>query len=112
MVLNFFLPSNAFLCLDQPIVMRIIAIILISGCSKEVSRKAAFFISPKADKPKGDRKYKTKPIVSCMCVTISANNAIFLSFAVKFLLEKNPKALFITAITRSNKANVITLYHN
>ena len=103
MVLNLFLPSNAFLCLDQPIVMSIMAIILVNGCSNEVSRKAAFFMSPKADKPKGDRKYNTNPTVSCMCVTISANNAIFLSFAINSLLDKNPKALFATATINSNK---------
>lgn len=104
MFLNFILSFNDFLCLDQPIVIRIIAIMLIIGCSNEVSLKAAFFISPKAEKPTGDRKYNTKPIVSCRCVAIRANKAIFLSFIVKFVLENNPKALFTRAIIRSNKA--------
>lgn len=104
MDLNFEVLSAAFLCFDQPIVIKTIAIILIRGCSNEVNRKAAFFISPKAEKPNGDRKYKINPTNNCMWVAIKPNKAIFRSLAVNSFLEENPKALLTTATIRSNKA--------
>ena len=59
--LNFASLVVAFLCLDQPIVINTIAMILTKGCSSEVKRKASFFICPKTAEPSGDRKYNTKP---------------------------------------------------
>ena len=54
--LNFPLLLSSFLCLDQPIVIKAIAIIFINGCSIEVSLKAASFIFPAESKPKGEIK--------------------------------------------------------
>lgn len=47
--------ESAFLCLDQPIVIKVIAIILVSGCSNEVNL-AVFSMFPKSAKPLGKNK--------------------------------------------------------
>ena len=60
--LNFNSLVSAFLCLDQPIVISIIPIMFINGCSNEVNLNAASFINPKELEPNGETKYKTKPI--------------------------------------------------
>ena len=60
-VLNFDSLVNNFLCLDQPIVIRTIAMILINGCSKDVRRNALSAICPNEAKPQGDTKYKMIP---------------------------------------------------
>ena len=41
MDLNFAVPVSPFLCLDQPMVINTIAIMLINGCSKEVNLASA-----------------------------------------------------------------------
>ena len=51
----------SFLCFDQPIVIKVIAIMLIKGCSSDVKRRAGSFICPKTAFPKGETKYKTSP---------------------------------------------------
>lgn len=103
-VLNFDSLVNNFLCLDQPIVIKAIAIILIKGCSSEVKRIALSDIFPKEVKPRGDTKYRIKPTSNCVCVPIRPNNAIFLSVAVNSFLEKCPISELATAITNNKRA--------
>ena len=74
--LNFNSLETAFLCLDQPIVIKTIAMILINGCSKEVNRSEASFIWPNAADPSGDTKYNTNPTNNWVWVPIKANKAI------------------------------------
>ena len=62
MDLNFAVFVSPFLCFDHPIVINAIAKILIKGCSKAVNRRVLFAISPNAEKPTGETKYKTIPI--------------------------------------------------
>ena len=95
-----------FLCLDHPIVIRTTAIILIRGCSNEVSRAVGSLISPKDLNPREDTKYKTSPNKSWIWVKIKANKAIFLSFPVNSLFENSPIKALITAIAK----NKITKY--
>ena len=99
-----------FLCFDQPIVIKVIAIILINGCSTAVNRKAEFFITTptpellKAEKPNGETKYNIKPINNCVCVPINPKIAIFLSLAVNSFLPTKPAIAFTTAITNNTRA--------
>ena len=65
MRLNFKVASSVFLCLDQPMVIKTIAIMLINGCST-ASKRAAEFYPPiprvcMALKPLAETKYKIKP---------------------------------------------------
>jgi hypothetical protein len=55
--LNFDADVVNFLCFAQPIVINAIAIILISGCSKEVNLSALLDICPREAKPSGETKY-------------------------------------------------------
>ena len=77
---------------------------LINGCSNEVSRNALSDICPKDAKPKGETKYKIKPINNCVCIPINPNNAIFLSFAVNSFLENIPANELTTATTNTKSA--------
>ncbi len=94
----------AFLCFDQPMVIRVMAIIFVNGCSKEVNLKAASFICPKTAEPKGDTKYKIKPTNNWMWVPINAKSAIFLSLAVNSFFEDIPMNELTTAKTSNNNA--------
>ena len=56
-----------FLCLDQPTVIKTIAIIIVKGCSITTKRLAAFFItSPLIWLDQPPEKYTTKPINNWM----------------------------------------------
>jgi hypothetical protein len=61
-VLNFDSDVVNFLCFDQPIVIRVIAIMFINGCSIEVNLSALSDICPREEKPRGETKYNIKPI--------------------------------------------------
>ena len=104
MQLNFALAVVAFLCFDQPIVIKTIAKIFIIGCSNHVNLTSDSAIWPIEAEPSGETKYKIKPTPNCMCVAISPNNAIFLSLAVNSFLEDFPRNEFTTAKTNNNKA--------
>lgn len=104
MVLNFDSVDIIFLCLDQPIVIKTIAMIFISGCSSEVRRNALSAICPKEAKPNGDTKYKRIPINNCRWIAIKANNAIFRSLEVNSFLEDIPIKELISATTNTKRA--------
>lgn len=99
--LNFECESVSFLCFDHPIVINMMAMILISGCSKEVNRNSAFFICPKTAFPSGDTNQSIIPTKNWMCVKIKAKSASFLSFPMNSFLEEKPINAFITAIKRN-----------
>lgn len=86
------------------------AMILITGCSTAVKRKASFFMTslapklPKSWNPFGETKYMMKPTTNWMCVAINPNKAIFLSRGVNSFLEVNPMKLLTTATTNNSKA--------
>ena len=61
-VLNFDSFVINFLCFDHPMVIKVIAIILINGCSNDVKRNILSDICPKELRPNGETKYKIKPI--------------------------------------------------
>jgi hypothetical protein len=103
MHLNFAPLVVAFLCLDQPIVINVMAKILINGCSKDVNLIAESLIFPSDALPNGETKYKINPISNCICVTINPTKAIFLSFTVNSFLELIPKKEFMMANTNNNK---------
>ena len=98
------MPVVAFLCFDQPIVIKTIAKIFIIGCSNHVNLTSDSAIWPIEAEPSGETKYKIKPTTNCMCVAISPNNAIFLSLAVNSFLEDFPRNEITTAKTNNNKA--------
>ena len=104
MLLNFASLVAAFLCFDQPTVIKIIAMIFIKGCSNHVNLTSDSAICPIDAETSGETKYKMKPITNCMCVAISANSAIFLSLAVNSFFEDFPRREFTTAKTNNNKA--------
>ena len=104
MLLHFASLVVAFLCFNQPIVIKAMAIIFINGCSNHVNLTSDSAICPIEAEPRGDTKYKIKPTNNCMCVAISPNNAIFLSLAVNSFLEDFPRNEFTTAKTNNNKA--------
>src|SRR5690606_10324552 len=93
----------AFLCFEKPMVLNIIAIILIKGCSKAYNRKLLSFIATEKDCTLGDVKYKNNPKSICICVKINPKRAIFLSFPTNSLLDENPIIALIAA--KANKIN-------
>ena len=76
---------------------------LINGCSKDVNRNAESFICPKEEDPKGDIKYKIKPINNCMCAKIIAKREILKSLSVNLFLETIPIIAFNDARNKTVK---------
>ena len=103
-VLNFDSDVVNFLCFTHPMVIKVIAIILISGCSNEVNRKALSDICPREAKPRGETKYRINPTNNWVWVPINPKMAIFLSLAVNSFLDANPITELTTAINNNKRA--------
>src|SRR5690554_1013692 len=101
--LNFALSVAAFLCLENPMVIKITAIRLISGCSSAYNLNVLSFIATEKDCNEGVTKDNMRPTNSCTYVEIYATYAVFRSLSLNCLLDDSPIIAFIEATI--NKIN-------